>query len=91
MDKYDLADPLGVLRKEDLESVELLWNTLDVIQAIDTNNELDALEFLLQRSNPLLYLGLLESFVKLFWINTNGEGADSDILILELDAVWSSR
>ena len=55
----NLANPLRVLGKEDLESVQLLGHTLDIIQTVDTDNELDALELLLERCDALLDLGLL--------------------------------
>jgi phytoene dehydrogenase-like protein len=55
----NLANPLRVLGKEDLESVQLLGHTLDVVQAVDTDNELDALELLLERCDTFLDLGLL--------------------------------
>lgn len=35
--------------------MQLLRNTLDVIQSIDTNDELDPVESLLELLNPVLY------------------------------------
>jgi hypothetical protein len=91
LDKHDLADPFGMLGKEDLESVQLLWYTLDVVETVNTNNELHALELLLKRCYAFLYLGLLETLVELLWIDTDGEGADSNDLALEFDSVWCCR
>ena len=86
--KHDLADPFGMLCEEDLESVQLLWYTLDVVEAINTYDELHTLELLLQGCYPLLYLGLLETLVELLGIDTDGESADSNDLALEFDSVW---
>lgn len=36
-----LADPLGMLGEENLERLQLLRHTLDVVQAINTNHDLD--------------------------------------------------
>jgi hypothetical protein len=33
-----------MLREEELERVQLLRNTLDVVKAVDANNELDTLK-----------------------------------------------
>lgn len=43
----DLANPFRVLRQEELESVQLLRNTFDVVQTIDTNDNLDSTKALL--------------------------------------------
>jgi hypothetical protein len=34
-----------MLGEEDFKRVQLLWNTFDIIKSVDSNNELDALEF----------------------------------------------
>jgi hypothetical protein len=91
LDEDDLANPFGVLREEDFEGVQLLRNALDVVKTVNTDNELDALELLLKRSYPLLYLGLLETLVELLRVDTDGESADSNDLALEFDAVGRCR
>jgi hypothetical protein len=35
-----LANPLGVLREEDLERLKLLRNTLDVVKSVNTDDDL---------------------------------------------------
>ena len=55
MDQNHLPDPFRVLGQEQLQSMQLLRNTLDVIQSIDTNDELDPVESLLELLNPVLY------------------------------------
>jgi hypothetical protein len=42
--EHDAPDPLRVLREEELERVQLLRNTLDVVKAVDANDELDTLK-----------------------------------------------
>ena len=49
-----------MLSKEQLKCVHFLGDTLDVIQSINTNNDLDAFESLLQLSNSIDDLLLLE-------------------------------
>lgn len=89
--KDDLADPFRVLSQEDLKSVQFLRHTLDVVQAIDTDDEFDALEFLFEGGDALLNLGLLQTLVELLWVNTNWECADSNDLALEFDTVRCCR
>jgi hypothetical protein len=48
LDEHDLSDPLGVLFEEHLESVKLLRYALDVVETVDADNDLDALEPLLK-------------------------------------------
>ena len=43
-----LADPFRMLRKEHLESMKLLRDTLDVIQTVDTDDDLDPIESLFE-------------------------------------------
>lgn len=87
LDEDDFADPLGVLFEEDLHGVKLLRNALDVVEAVDTDNELDALETAAQGSDALLDLLLLERFVELARLDTDREGSDSRMPPNELDAI----
>ena len=50
-----LSDPFRVLGQKQLQSMKLLRNTLDIIQSIDTDDELDTVEPLLELLNPLLH------------------------------------
>ena len=83
----NLADPLGVLRQEDLEGVEFLRDALDVVQPVDADNQLDALELAREGGDALLDLGLLEALDELFGIDTNGEGTNSDKFAIIIDTV----
>ena len=87
----NLANPLRVLSKEDLESVQLLRYTLDVVQTVNTDNKLDTLELLLKSCDALLDLGLLQPLVELLGVDTDGEGTDGNDLALELNAIRSCR
>src|SRR6267154_1940506 len=46
----NFADPLRVLRQEELEGMEFLGNTFDVIQTINPHNNFDSVKALLQLS-----------------------------------------
>ncbi len=52
--------PLREFSEEDLESVQLLGHTLDVIETIDTDNDLDVLESLLEALDTLHNVWLLQ-------------------------------
>ena len=52
--KDDLPDPLWVLGEEELECVKLLGNAFDIIEAVNTDNNLDSIETLLEGCNTLL-------------------------------------
>lgn len=80
-----------MLSKEDLEGVQLLRHSLDVIETVDTNNQLNALELACERGNTLLDILLLEALDKLFGIDTNGEGTNSDKFAIIIDAVRGGR
>jgi hypothetical protein len=71
--------------------VQLLRNTLDVIQAIDSYNKLHTLELLLQNCDTLLNLRLLKAFVEFLWVNADWECADSDQFALEVYTIWRRR
>lgn len=43
-----ILDPLGMLRKEDLEGMQLLRDALDVVESVDSDYNLAILEALLQ-------------------------------------------
>jgi len=48
----DLANPLRVLGKEELQCVKFLWDTLDIVKAIDANDDFDTLKTLFQLRDP---------------------------------------
>jgi len=52
--KDNLPNPLWVLGEEELECVELLGNALDIIKAVYTDDDLDAVEALLEGCDTLL-------------------------------------
>jgi hypothetical protein len=49
-----LSDPFGMLCEEEFKSMQFLGNTLDVVQTVDTNNDLDTTEALLELSDTVL-------------------------------------
>lgn len=53
-----------MLAEEELECVQFLWDTLDVVQSVDTNDDLDAVEALLELLNTFLDVGLLYVLLK---------------------------
>lgn len=83
----DLTYPLWVITEEDLQRMELLGHALDVVQAVDTDHELDTLELLLKHSNTLLHLFLLESLLELLGVNANWERAAGNNLALEFNSI----
>jgi hypothetical protein len=48
------ADPFRVFREEDFESVQLLGDSLYIIEPVNPNNKLDSLEFAFQNSDSIL-------------------------------------
>lgn len=93
MNQHNLANPFRVFCQENFKSVKLLGDTLDVIKTVNTDNQLDTLELLLQCLNTLCNLGLLEAFFELLWVNTDRECTNSDDFALELDCIgrcWQS-
>ena len=80
-----------MLGEKDLERVQLLRDALDVVQTVDTDDELDALELFLQLRDTSLHRWLLEAFRKLLGVNSDGEGADGAQLPPVLDAVRCRR
>jgi hypothetical protein len=55
------SNPFGVLCQEDLESVHLLWNTLDVVKTINADDDFASLETLLELCYPRLDFWLLNT------------------------------
>lgn len=57
--KDDLPNPLWVLGEEELECMELLGNALDIVEAVNADNNLDSVEALLEGCDTLLNCLLL--------------------------------
>jgi hypothetical protein len=73
--------------QEDLECVQLLRDTLDVVETVNTDDQLDALKLLLKSGDALLDLGFLETLVELLRVDTDRKCADSNDLSFVFDAV----
>ena len=86
----DFANPFGMLCQEDFKGMELLRDTLDVVETVDTDNQLYTLELALQRCNALHDLWFFKTFVKLFWINTDRKRSYGHNFALELDRIGCS-
>ncbi|KAI6763063.1 hypothetical protein HG530_009043 [Fusarium avenaceum] len=91
LNQNNLTNPLGVLGEEYLKSVQLLRHTLDIIQAINSNNKFDAFELSAKGSNTLLNLWLLQPFYKILRIDSDGESANGHEATVPIDAVGGSR
>ena len=88
LDKDDLANPFGMVVEENLKGVQLLGDTFDVVQTVNTDDELNALELLLELSDPVLDGSFVQALRKLLGIDSYRESADCSKLSLELDTVW---
>lgn len=81
------ADPFRVLRQEHLQGVQLLRDTLDIVQSVHTNDDFASLEPLLECLESVLDGIALESIDELHRLDTDGICADLGVSSLELDAV----
>jgi hypothetical protein len=79
------------LSEEDFETLELLGQTLDVVQSVDTDDNLFALEFGLQVSGPLEDTGPLDGFDESIRVDTDGEGSDLGESAFILDSIGLGR
>lgn len=71
--------------------MELLRDTLDVVEAIDTDNEFDSVELARKSINALLNLGFLEALDELLRINTDGECANGDEFAIVINTIRGRR
>lgn len=91
MNKDYATNPLWMLCQENLKRMQLLRDSLDVVKTVDTNDELDTLELLLEGCDALHDLRLFEAFIKLLRVDADGECTDCDNFTLEFDCIRSSR
>lgn len=75
-----------MVRQEDLERVQLLRDALDVVEPVDADHQLHAVELVLQAGDAALDLGALEALDELLGVDSNGEGAHGDGPVHEFDA-----
>lgn len=80
-----------MLSQEDFERVELLGDTLDVIQTVDTDDNLASLESLLQRLESVLHSVLTETLDELHGLDTDWVSTNLSVSAFEFDTVWHSR
>ena len=90
LDQDDLTNPLWVLSQEDLQGVQLLRYTLDVIQTINSNDKLDTFKLLLEGVNSVNDLWLLQAFHKLIRVDSNRERGHRHVFSTILDSIGRS-
>lgn len=71
--------------------MELLRDTLDVVEAVDTDDELDSVELARKSVDALLNLGFLEAFDELFRVNTDGECANGNEFAIVINTIGGRR
>ena len=74
----DLAAPLRVLLQEELERLEFVRDALDVIEPVDSEEHLLAVEPPLQIDDLILHRRLLKARLEAVWIDADGESVHSD-------------
>lgn len=79
-----------MLGEEDLEGVQLLRDALDVVEAVNADDDFAVLEASLEPVETLLDDWELDSLDELPGVDADREGADLDPAVLELDAVGLS-
>ena len=92
-DKCHLAylfNPFWVLREEDLETLQFLGQTLDVIQSINTDDHLLALELGFQASGPFENTRFLDGFNESVWVDTDWKRSDLCESSFKVDSIWFS-
>lgn len=77
-----------MLCEKHFKGMEFLWDAFDIVKPIDTNYQLDALEFTFKYGNALLNLGLLKTLIELLGVDADGEGTNRDGLALVFDTIW---
>lgn len=82
-----LANPLRVLRQKDLQCLQLLRNTLDVVQPVHAHDDLASLESLFQLLQPRLNSRTTQTLDELRGVDTDRVGADLGETTLKFDTV----
>ena len=77
LDEDDFPDPLGMLVEENLERVHLLRDALDVVEAVDADDDLDAFEATAQGRDARNYGLLLEALGELTGLDPDRERSDA--------------
>lgn len=70
LDEHDFADPLWVLLEKHFESVQLLRHSLDVVETVDSDDDLDTFESSLEICDALdhrVHLEALQQFTVISW------------------------
>ena len=85
-----LSNPFRVLLQEQLERSQLLRYALDIIQPVNTDDQLDTAEPPLELLDSRLNLWFLDAIDELFGVDTNREGPDVAVFSIELNTVGHS-
>lgn len=76
-----------MLLQEQLERSHLLWYPLDIIQSVNTDDQLYATEPPLEFVDSRLNLRFLDPIDELFGVDADREGADVAVFPIELNTV----
>lgn len=86
LDEHNFIAQFRVVVQKFIECLQLLRETLDMVESIDAHNDLDAFVLFFQGLDALLHLGFGEGIGELLRVDAHDElvCADESVLILDL-------
>lgn len=81
----NLANPFWMTGKKNLQGMQFLWDTLDIVKTVNADHQLGPAKFVLQTGNAILHLATLQALCELIRINSDGKCPDRNMSVTILD------
>jgi hypothetical protein len=91
LDQDDFADPLWMIGEEHFKGMKFLRDTFDVVQPIDSYNQLDPFELAREDGDAILYPLFLEGVDEFIGINAYRECCNRYIFPPEFNSIRGCR
>lgn len=86
LNQHYFISEFGVIVEESIKAFQFLCQAFDMIEPVHSDNNLDPIVSLFERTDPLLYVGLLQCICELLRVDPDDEPVDTNqpVLILNL-------
>ena len=89
LNKNNLVLQLRMIVQEGIETTQLLRETFDMVESVDSYYDLGAFITFFEGSDAILDFGRLQRVREFLWVDAHDEFIGADETVLVLDLIWN--
>jgi hypothetical protein len=85
--QHNPANLVWMLLEKLIQGLKLLWYALNVVKPVDANHDFHAPEILSSGPYHFLNINVVQTLVKVGWLNSDWQGFDQNFTVFDLELV----